>query len=126
MREEVKKIGTRLKQVRELLKADGVPLTAASLASRLGVSRDSVTNYETGRAVMPVDILLKLYELGINPVFMLTGDGSLLADNPAGRKLSMNGGECGLLPGLGPEARAEIANARHRVLRAAAGRIERE
>lgn len=80
-----KNIGKRVKLVRHLFN-DGRKLSADQFGHLLGESRDNITNYESGRAGLPVRVLYELYLRGINPVFIITGEGDVFADNPAGRE----------------------------------------
>jgi hypothetical protein len=50
----------------------------------LGESRDKIANYELGRAGLPVRVLYELYKRGINPIYIIAGEGSVFADNIEG------------------------------------------
>jgi hypothetical protein len=53
----------------------------------LGEKKDSITNYEMGKAGIPNRLLVKLYDRGFNPVYIISGEGSLFADNDKGKAL---------------------------------------
>lgn len=78
--------GERLKKIRFIFN-EGGKLSADQFAFLLGESRDKIANYELGRAGLPIRVLLELYKRGINPVYLISGDGSLFADNPEGINL---------------------------------------
>ena len=80
-----KEIGKRLKKVREIMN-EGGKLSAEQFAYLLGETRDKIANYESGRASLPVRVLYELYNRGINPQFLLSGEGSIFADNTAGKE----------------------------------------
>ncbi len=84
MGELQKKIGQRLREIR-LLFLEGDKVSARQFANALGEKKDSITNYEMGKAGIPNRLLLKLYERGFNPVYILTGEGSVFADNENGQ-----------------------------------------
>lgn len=79
-----KKIGERLRYIRENVLGDGVKLTASQCATLFNTSADKIRNYESGRSAVPVEFLVKLYRKGINPVFIIAGEGIPIADNKAG------------------------------------------
>lgn len=76
-------VGERLKQIRFIFN-EGGKLSADQFAFILGETRDKIANYELGRAGLPVRVLLELYKRGINPVYIITGEGSIFADNREG------------------------------------------
>lgn len=78
-------MGERLRQVR-LIFNEGTKLTANQFAHLLDESGDKIRNYELGRAAIPARLLLNLYRRGISPVYLLAGEGSIYAENEAGRK----------------------------------------
>jgi transcriptional regulator with XRE-family HTH domain len=82
-----KEIGIRLKLVREKIFNEGVRLSASQFARLLGTTEDKIRNYELGRSSVPVEHLVKLYRKGINPVYILSGEGSYFAENKAGNLL---------------------------------------
>jgi hypothetical protein len=53
----------------------------------LDETRDKIINYELGRAAVPLRVLLELYRRGINPIYLLSGDGDIFAKNIAGKTL---------------------------------------
>jgi len=83
-KEYLKHIGRRLRIVRSIFN-EGSKLSTEQFAYLLGESRDNIANYEHARASVPVRVLLELYCRGINPTWIITGEGSIFADNEAGR-----------------------------------------
>jgi repressor LexA len=71
--ENLKEIGERIRKVRRELN-----LKQEEMAKRIGMSRASFTRYENGEAV-PSRKFLKLleYEFGINPRWILKGEGEM-------------------------------------------------
>jgi len=86
MGELQKKIGERLREIRQIF-LEGDKVSTRQFANALAEKKDSITNYEMGKAGIPNRLLLKLYERGFNPVYVLTGEGSMFADNDKGRLL---------------------------------------
>ena len=80
-----KEIGKRLRGVRDIFH-EGVKLTADQLAFMLDETGDRIRNYEIGRAAIQARTLVKLYQYGINPTYLLTGEGEIFADNRAGKE----------------------------------------
>lgn len=78
--------GKRLREIRYIF-LEGEKVSRKQFAYALGENKDNITNYEIGRANIPNRVLLALYERGFNPVYILTGEGSIFADNEAGRVL---------------------------------------
>jgi len=76
-------VGARLRQVRSIFN-EGGKLSADQFAFLLGESRDKIANYELGRAGLPVRVLYELYKRGINPIYIIAGEGSVFADNIEG------------------------------------------
>lgn len=76
-------VGKRLRIVRNIFN-EGGKLTADQFAFLMGETRDKITNYELGRAAVPVRVLLELYKRGINPVYIISGEGSVFTETPAG------------------------------------------
>lgn len=66
----------------------GIKLSATQLAAILDSSNDKISNYERGISAVPNQILVGLYHAGINPVYLLTGEGDIYASNPEGRRLA--------------------------------------
>lgn len=81
-------MGERLKAVREKYLMPGIKLSATQIAGILGSSNDKISNYERGISGIPNHILVGLYNSGINPVYLLTGEGDVYAANPEGRRLA--------------------------------------
>lgn len=77
-------VGSRLKQIRFIFN-EGGKLSADQFAYLLGETRDRIANYELGRAGIPVRVIYELYRRGINPVYIIAGEGSVFADNAAGK-----------------------------------------
>lgn len=80
-------IGLRLREVRHIIN-EGGKLSADQFAHLLNETRDRIINYELGRASVPIRILYELYKRGINPIYIIAGDGSPFAENEAGQRLS--------------------------------------
>jgi hypothetical protein len=78
-------LGRRLKDIRHIIN-EGGKLSGDQFGYLVGETRDNIANYETGRAGVPVRLLHELYKRGINPVYIISGEGSVFADNEAGRK----------------------------------------
>jgi transcriptional regulator with XRE-family HTH domain len=76
-------VGERLKKIRSIFN-EGGKLSADQFAFLLGETRDKIANYELGRAGLPVRVLYELYKRGINPVYIISGDGSIFANNVEG------------------------------------------
>lgn len=78
-------IGSRIREIREIFN-EGGKMSSAQFAYLLDTSRDAIANYETGRSALPVEIVYQLYQRGINPIFLICGEGSMFASNIEGRK----------------------------------------
>lgn len=66
----------RLAHVREHLE-----LSQEKMAGRLGTSLRAYANYERGERAIPIDVVRALYEkCAVDPVWLLTGEGSMLLD----------------------------------------------
>lgn len=76
-------VGERLKKIRFIFN-EGGKLSADQFAFLLGETRDKIANYELGRAGLPIRVMYELYKRGISPVFLISGEGSLFADNNEG------------------------------------------
>ena len=85
MDEYNKKAGQRLKKIRKIFN-EGSKLSAKQFGFLLGMNRDKIANYESGRSSIPVSLIYSLYIRGINPIFLISGEGSVFADNQAGRE----------------------------------------
>ena len=79
-------IGQRLKEVRSIFN-EGGKLSAEQFAYLLEETGDRIRNYEFGRAGIPVRLLFNLYQRGINPIYIISGEGSMFAPNPQGQEL---------------------------------------
>lgn len=79
-------IGKRLRIVRHIFN-EGTKLSAEQFAHLLDITRDKLINYEIGRAAVPVALLYNLYKRGINPIYIISGDGSIFANNAEGNRL---------------------------------------
>lgn len=88
MAELNEEIGLRLKEVRERFIVPGIKLSAYQFASMTDSTSDKISNYERGISSVPNSLLVTLYHLGINPLFILTCEKDVYADNEAGRLLS--------------------------------------
>lgn len=77
-------IGKRLREVR-LHYLENIKLSIPDFALELGESKYNIANYERGIANIPNRLLVSLYEKGFNPIYILTGEGSMFAQNNAGR-----------------------------------------
>ena len=87
MGELQKEIGSRLRKIRENIFFLGIKLSARQFAEKLGSSKDKISNYETGRPSVPDKLLVDLYKNGINPTYVLTGEGEVYDENSAGQSL---------------------------------------
>ena len=81
-----KNIGNRLKAVRHIYN-EGMCLSVKQFAYLLDISTEKLLNYEKGRTALPIDVLLKLYNRGINPMFLITGENTIFTDTDAGQLL---------------------------------------
>lgn len=109
-----KEVGRRLREIRDIFHG-GVKLTADQFAFMLDETGDRIRNYETGRAAIQIRTLAKLYSYGINPTYVITGEGEIFANNKAGEerqgKLKQNYEKGKLAEG-------------NRIIMAAAGRLD--
>lgn len=80
-----KEIGSRLRLIRSIFN-EGGKLSAEQFAYLLNQNTDKILNYELGRAAIPLELLISLYERGYNPVFILTGKESIFSNNTEGKK----------------------------------------
>lgn len=80
-----KEIGIRLRLIRSIFN-EGGKLSAEQFGYLLNQSTDKILNYELGRAAVPLELLINLYERGYNPVFILTGKESIFAYHSEGKK----------------------------------------
>ncbi|MCX8055175.1 MAG: helix-turn-helix domain-containing protein [Ignavibacteria bacterium] len=81
----LKNIGQRLRFVRSIFN-EGKKLSTEQFAHLLGESRDNISNYEHARASVPARVLIELYRRGINPTWVLTGEGDVFANNLPGKQ----------------------------------------
>ena len=79
-------IGNRIKAIRNVYN-EGIRLTVEQFSHLLDISNEQLLNYENGRSALPINILLELYSRGVNPMFVLTGEGDALGNNDAGDDL---------------------------------------
>lgn len=86
-----KEIGKRIRFVRSIFN-EGAKLSASQFAHLLGESMHKILNYELGRAQASPSFLVSLYRRGINPTYILTGEGKIFAENEAGRQLEQKFG----------------------------------
>ena len=86
MDESYRDIGKRLREIRNIAN-EGTKLSARQFAYLLDETPDKILNYENGRAAISIKLLINLYYRGFNPVYILTGEGSVFADNDAGLDL---------------------------------------
>jgi len=87
MQEIDSKIGERLRFIRSIFN-EGGKLSANQFAHILNETVHKILNYENGRASVPPELLITLYHRGINPIFILTGEGSIFAPNEEGEKFA--------------------------------------
>ena len=73
-----KEIGQRLREIRNIAN-EGGNLSARQFAHLLGETTDKILNYENGRAAVTPQLLISLYRRGFSPVWLLTGDGEIMA-----------------------------------------------
>ncbi len=85
MQDTQKEIGKRLQEIRNVYN-NGFKASIEQFAGELGETKYNISNYESGKANIPNRLLLSLYDKGINPLYILTGEGSKFSDNVEGRK----------------------------------------
>lgn len=76
-------IGDRLREIRDII-FEGGRISARQFAVAVGETKDNIANYENGRANVPNRLLVALYHKGINPTYILTGEGEIFASNEEG------------------------------------------
>lgn len=81
-----KESGERLKEIRMLFN-EGSKLSAAQFGFLLDESPDKIRNYELGRTQISIGLLYKLYKRGINPIYIITGEGNLFTNSETGKEL---------------------------------------
>lgn len=69
------KIGNRLKAVRE-----SQSLSQKNFSEKLGIQNQTYSKYENGDRSLPDAIKLRICELGVNPGWLLTGEGRMFSD----------------------------------------------
>jgi hypothetical protein len=79
-------VGMRLRQIRMIFN-EGKKLSTMQFAYLVDESPERMYNYEFGRAGIPVRVLLELYKRGINPIYLISGEGDVFAPNKAGIEL---------------------------------------
>jgi len=79
----LKESGERLKEVR-LVFNQGKKLSSEQFAYSLDETGDRIKNYEYGKASIPIRLLYRLYKKGINPNFIISGEGGMFAQNYEG------------------------------------------
>jgi transcriptional regulator with XRE-family HTH domain len=82
----IRESGNRLREVRHIFN-EGDKLSAKQFAYLLDETQDRILNYENGRAAISLQLLANLYHRGVNPVYILTGEGEIFAENEAGKAL---------------------------------------
>ncbi len=80
-------IGKRIRNIR-LVFNEGGKLTANQFGFLLKESGDKIRNYELGRTPISPRVLYSLYKRGINPIYIISGEGSMFADTKAGREFA--------------------------------------
>jgi transcriptional regulator with XRE-family HTH domain len=84
---EPRACGRRLSALRRKLK-----LSQKELAEIVGRTTSAVAHWETGRYVIPTEILAKLIELyRVNPLWLLFGEGSMFLDSTSTEKVKEKG-----------------------------------
>ncbi len=86
-------IGNRLREIRALFN-EGGRISAAQFAYLLNTNRDKIANYESGRSSLPLEIVYLLYQRGINPIYLICGEGSLFASNAEGKIFELKVNTC--------------------------------
>ncbi len=79
----IKDSGGRLKEVR-LIFNQGQKLSSEQFAYLVDETSDRIKNYELGRASIPLRLLHQLYKKGINPNYIISGEGGMFAQNSQG------------------------------------------
>ncbi|MCX6155789.1 MAG: hypothetical protein NT007_16710 [Candidatus Kapabacteria bacterium] len=121
-------ISERLRFIRENLIVKGIRLSAAQFADMFDTSEDKIRNYENARSNVSIELLILLYRHGINPIFLLTGEGSWFAENKAGKQLASDfktSKNAGLITNLVKIDGSSLADRKAvRIVNAAAGDIK--
>ncbi len=87
-----KEIGKRLGELKAVFKS-GEPASTAEFAEELGEKTYNIGNYLNGKAGVPNRVQAALYRKGFNLNYLISGEGSPFADNPAGRLRKIAAGE---------------------------------
>ncbi len=121
----LKNIGQRLRFVRSIFN-EGKKLSTEQFAHLLGESRDNIANYEHARASVPARVLIELYKRGINPTWVLTGDGDVFTNNLQGKQRRKLMKERGIdMSEIKELAKVEFEEHKEvKVLKVAAGKIK--
>jgi hypothetical protein len=80
-------IGLRLRTIRDQYLI-GIKISTNQFAELVGEPKHNIAAYESGKANIPNRVFVALYDKGINPIYILTGEGSVYAPNKAGTTLS--------------------------------------
>ena len=80
---ETKLIGKRLKLIRNIIN-EGGKLSVEQFAYIMQETGDKMRNYELGRATLPNRVLQALHLRGFNISFIITGEGDVFNNSPAG------------------------------------------
>lgn len=76
-------IANRLKEVRTKY-FETFKLSTAQFAIEVNESEFNLQNYESAKASIPNRLLITLYYKGINPIYILTGEGDVWTETPQG------------------------------------------
>lgn len=87
MQEKNSEIGERLRFIRGIFN-EGSKLSASQFAHILNETVHKILNYENGRASISPELLISLYRRGVNPIFILTGEGTIFAPNEEGQRFA--------------------------------------
>lgn len=75
-----KRMFERIKKLRKFFN-----LTQQDFAEKIGISYRALQNYEKGDRLLPTETVAYLYtHLGVNPVWLLVGEGDMLCDQSQG------------------------------------------
>ena len=86
-------IGERLEKIREKLGFS----TQKVFAEKLGLKYQSYVNYEKGERTLPDEVKLKLFEMGINILWLLTGEGDMFLSDSKSEVATTGGHQIPLL-----------------------------
>ncbi len=86
MKSEQKDIGNRLKEIRKIFN-NGYKCSLEQFSELLGESKFNIANYEQGKANIPNRTINALYAIGINPIYIISGEGDKFAPNLKGKDL---------------------------------------